>query len=88
MKEILKMASSEIPSRPPGKLYTEFQLEFWETQLEEMQKEQDQKNEMMDAAVKDDAALIYTESIEIFFCYAIYLLYNFYFNLLNSINAI
>ena len=59
------MMSSEIPSRPPGKLYTEFQLEFWEIQLEEMEKEEDQQNVMMetqkivmDAAVKDDAALV------------------------------
>ena len=27
------MTSSGIPSRPPGKFYTEFQLEFWEIQL-------------------------------------------------------
>ena len=61
--EILKMMSSGISSRPPGKLFTEFQLEFCENQLEEMEKELDQKNAMMeiqqivmDAAVKDDAA--------------------------------
>ena len=58
MSEILKMTSSRIPSRPPGKHYTEFQLE-------EMEKELDKKNEMMeiqptvmDAAIKDDAALV------------------------------
>ena len=63
--EILKMTSSGIPSRPPGKLYTEFQLEFWEIQLEEMEKELDEKNEMMetqstvmDAAIKYDAAIV------------------------------
>ena len=33
MSEILKMTSSKIPSRPPGKFYTEFKLEFWEIQL-------------------------------------------------------
>ena len=56
------MTSSEIQSRPPEKLYTEFQLEFWEIQLEETEKELDQKNVMMEihqivigAAVKDDA---------------------------------
>ena len=56
--EILKITSSGIPSRPPGKLNTEIQLE-------EMEKEQDQKNVMMetqqivmDAAVKDDAAIV------------------------------
>ena len=59
------MTLSGIPSRPPRKLYTEFQLEFWEIQLGEMEKEQDQQNVMMetqkivmDAAVKDDAALV------------------------------
>ena len=67
--EILKMTSSRIPNRPPGKLYKEFQLEFWEIQLEEMEKELNQKNEMMeiqqiviDAAVKDDAAIVLLES--------------------------
>ena len=59
------MTSYGIPSRPPGKLFTEFQLEFWEIQLEEMEKEQDQKNVMMetkqivmDAAAKDDVAIV------------------------------
>ena len=56
--EILKTMSSGILRRPPGKLYTEFQLE-------EMEKEQDQKNVMMetqqivmDAAVKDYEAIV------------------------------
>ena len=60
------MTSSGISSRPPGKLYTEFQIEFWEIQLEEMEKELDEKNEMMethpivmDAAIKDDATIVY-----------------------------
>ena len=33
--EILKMTSSGIPSWPPGKLYTEFQLEEMEKELDE-----------------------------------------------------
>ena len=37
------MMSSGIPSRPPGKLFTVFQLEFWEIQLVEMEKVMDQK---------------------------------------------
>ena len=52
------MTSSKILSRPPGILFTEFQLE-------EMEKEQGQKFEMtliqltkIDAAIKDDAALV------------------------------
>ena len=52
------MTSSGIPSRPPRKLNMEFQLE-------EMEKELDQKNVMteiqqivMDVAVKDDAAIV------------------------------
>ena len=56
--EIFKITSSRIPSRQPRKLYTEFQLE-------EMEKEFNQKNEMMeiqqiviDAAVKDDAVIV------------------------------
>ena len=59
------MTSFGIPSRRPRKLYTEFQLEFSEIQLEEMEKELDQKNVMMEiqqivmnAAVKDDAAIV------------------------------
>ena len=68
--EILKITSSGIPSRPPRKLYTEFQLEFWEIQLEAMEKELDQKNVMteiqqivMDAVAKDDAAIVYHVSL-------------------------
>ena len=64
------MTLSEIPSRPPGKLYTKFQLKFWEIQLEEMEKDEDQKNVMMktqqivmDASIKDDAAIVTTASI-------------------------
>ena len=42
------MTSSVIPSRPPEKLFTEFQLEFWEIQLEVIKKELKMKNEMME----------------------------------------
>ena len=59
------MTSSWIPSRQPGKLYIEFQLEFCEIQLEEIQKELDQKNEMFEthstvinAAIKDNASIV------------------------------
>ena len=52
------MTSSRIPSRQPRKHYTEIQLE-------EMEKVLDQKNEMMkiqptvmDADIKDDAAIV------------------------------
>ena len=46
--EIFKVTSSGIPSRPPRKLYIEFQLEFCEIQLEEMEKELDEQNEMIE----------------------------------------
>ena len=65
--EILKIMPSGIPKRSIGKLYIELQLEFHEFQLEEMEKEQDQKLEIIliqlmeiDAAVKSDSAIFTT----------------------------
>ena len=67
------MTSSGIPNRPPGKLYTEFQLEFWEIQFEDMEKELDEKNEMMEiqstamnAAIKDDTAIVIKEWVKVY----------------------